>query len=115
MWWKVYYSDGVFTSDDGTPYEAPRQDVQLIAQSHPAAGWEMIHGGDYFMWEPDRRGWWQGDIFTAMDHLIRAKKQCLLFGRIINDEEFARLLERVNAELGPRAGRTSIEPRREKT
>jgi len=113
-WWRIYYEGGkVFTSEDGSPYDAPRIGVQVIAEEHPAAGYELIFGSDYYCFDPDRRGWWRGDIFTAMDHLMRARRQCLLFGRIVDDEEWRALFERINIELGPRAGRVTTEPRRE--
>lgn len=112
MWWRIYYEDGsVFTSQDGEAGDAPRLGVQIVAQEHPAAGWEVVQGGDYFYYEPERRAWWTGDFCTAMDHLIRARRQCLLFGRMMPDRDFAQLMERVNRELGPRAGRTDLENR----
>lgn len=113
-WWRIYYDTGaVFTDKQGSPCDAPRTGVQVIVQSHPSAGYEIVQGGDFFYYEEDRRGWWYGDIFTAMDHLMRATRQCLLFGRMVPDDQFAQLIKRVNEECGPRAGRTTPEPVRE--
>ena len=113
MWWRVYTSDGVFTSDDGSPWDAPRQDVQVIVQQDDAAGYRLIHSKDYFYWEEDRGGWNGGDTFAMFDHLLRAKHPCVIFGRMLSDEAWRELFHRVKADIGPRTGRANREPLRE--
>ena len=113
MWWRVYYSDGsVYTSQDGTPFDAPRPDVQVIAQEKDG-DYELVHGRDYFYYEPKVGGWHSCDIFGAFDHLIRAERQCLKFGRMLSDPDWRALFARVKEECGPRTGAYSRERLRE--
>ncbi len=112
MWWRVYTSSGVFTSQDGTPFEAPRTDVQVVVQEKDGS-YELVHGRDYFYFEPERGGWHTSDIFGAFDHLIRSKQQCLLIGRMLSDDEWRRLFARVKADVGPRDVKYAREYQRE--
>ena len=89
--WTIYYGDGsVFTSEDGAPSDAPRTDVQVIAIDNPKTGVAFEQGSDYFIYEPERvtLGFVGVDIFGMQDHLLRAKRQCVFFGRHMTDEEF---------------------------
>lgn len=113
MWWRIYYSDGsVFTDQDGTPFDAPRQDVQIIVQAKDG-GHELVWGRDHFYYEPRSGGWCSSDLFGAMDHLIRSERQCLLFGRWLDDDTFRALHKRVRDETGPREYRYAREASRE--
>lgn len=112
MWWRVYTSSSVFTDQDGQPYDAPRVDVQVIVQGR-GGEYELVHGKDYFYWEAERGGWHATDIFGAFDHLIRAPRQCLLLGRMLADDEWSALFDRVKIECGPRTGRYARETLRE--
>jgi hypothetical protein len=112
MWWRIYYGEGVFTDADGSPFDAPRVDVQVIVQEKDG-DYELIHGKDYFYWEPKRGGWHATDLFGAFDHLIRAERQCLLVGRMLADDEWATLWSRVKQDCGPRTGRYARESLRE--
>lgn len=102
MWWKVYYADGsVFTDKDGSPYDAPRVGVQVVVQEKDG-DYELIHGRDHFYYEPKIGGWYSSDLFGAIDHLMRSKRQCLLFGRVMEDKEYHALMVRVRNEVGER-------------
>ena len=112
-WWKIYYEDGrVFSNEDGQPFDAPRVGVQVIVQGRDGS-YELVHGKDYFYWEPRRGGWYSTDQFGAFDHLIRAERQCLLIGRMLADDEWQALWTRVKSECGPRTGRYARETLRE--
>lgn len=112
-WWRIYYGSGaVFTDADGSPFDAPRTDVQVIVQGRDNE-YEIVHGKDYFYWEPRVGGWHGTDQFGSYDHLIRAERQCLLFGRMMTDVEWAELFRRVKEEAGPRSGRYAREYIRE--
>jgi hypothetical protein len=115
MWpeWRVYTSSGVFTSGERTPWTVPRQDVQVIVQSHPENDYEIVHSKDYYYWEPARGNWQGSDIFGMYDHLIRAEKPLVLFGRMLSDPDWRALFERVKLDCGPRTGRLNREPLRE--
>lgn len=101
-WWKIYYDSGAtFTESDGTPYDAPRQGLQCVVQEKDG-DYEIIHGRDHFYWEPKIGGWYSSDLFGAMDHLLRSERQCLLFGRVMEDEAYRLLMKRVREEVGER-------------
>jgi hypothetical protein len=103
VWWRIYYGDGrVFTDADGSPFDAPRVDVQVIVQQK-GGDYERVCGRDHFYWEPERGGWCNSDIFGAMDHLIRSKHQCLLFGRQMSDEGYRQVHMRMLRDLPPRS------------
>jgi len=112
-WWRVYTASGVFTSEDGSPWDAPRQDVQIIVQEDDAAGWRIVHSKDYYYFEEERGGWNGGDTFAMFDHMLRAKSPCLLFGRMLSDEDWKALFSRVKTDVGERTGRANREPLRE--
>jgi hypothetical protein len=102
MWWRIYYEDGkVFTSDDGEPFDAPRVGVEIVVQEKDGSH-ELVFGRDHFYWEPSRGGWMTSDWFGAIDHLMRSKRQCLLFGRQLNDDDWRALHKRVRDEMGER-------------
>ena len=109
MWWRIYYGDGrVFTDADGEPWDAPRVDVQVVAQAKDG-DYELIHGRDHFYFEPERGGWMTTEIFGAIDHLMRARRQCLLFGRQLSDADYRAVLSRVHADCGERTHRYARE------
>jgi hypothetical protein len=112
MWWRIYYTDRVFTDQDGSPFDAPRQDVQVIAQEKDGS-YELIHGRDYFYWEPACGGWHSCDMFGAFDHLVRADRQCLKFGRMLSDPDWRAMFARVKADVGGRTAAHSRERLRE--
>lgn len=102
QWWKIYYDNGaVFTNEDGEPHQAPRQGVQIVVQEKDG-DYELIHGRDHFYFEPKVGGWYSSDLFGAMDHLLRAERQCLLFGRMMADADYHALMVRVRKEVGDR-------------
>ena len=107
-WWRIYYADRVFTSDDGEPWDAPRVDVQVIVQEKDG-DYEKVCGRDHYYWEPERGGWCNSDIFGAIDHLMRSRRQCLLFGRQLNDEDYRRVHARLTEDIGPRPHRYARE------
>lgn len=98
--WRIYYDDGtVFTNEDGTPWEAPRTGVQVIAQPNPTVGWYILHSADSYYWEEDREGWSKADEYTKWDHLVRAYTPLLIFGRQISDESYRIILKKVRKDL----------------
>lgn len=89
--WIVFYTDGsTFCSADGTPWEAPRRSVQRIASAKATKhnDWNYVQQHDYFYWEEENGGWNGGDTFTLFDHLLRAHKPCVIFGRMMSDDSW---------------------------
>ena len=96
--WRIYYGDGsVFTSEDGTPWDAPRTNVQVIVQEHGRVGWQVLNSADEYYFEEDTRGWYEARGFT--DHLLRAKHPLVVFGRMMNNDEYVALLARAKEDL----------------
>jgi len=108
-WWKIFYDDGsIFSQADGAPWDAPRQGVQAIVQEKDG-DYEKIFGRDHFYYEAERGGWITCDLFGCIDHLMRAPRQCLLFGRQMSDADFRAVMARVDVEIGERKHRYARE------
>lgn len=99
MDWLIRYGDGsTFTSEDGKPWEAPREDVQRIyyrdervdvavAGSNPGRwGWKVDRNGE--------NGRWFGfNDLTAFDEYLRTCPHPIpLFGRILHDHEWEEIV-----------------------
>jgi len=105
MWWRIYYEDGsVFTDTDGTAWDAPRLAVQMAVQQDDRVGYKYVSGEDFFYWEPERGGWVSTAQWGMHDHLIRAKRPCVLFGRNMDDAAWSALHRRVKDEMGDKQG-----------
>lgn len=109
--WVIFYEDGHFTSFDGTPWEAPRTGVMIIAEANDHIGWKLSHGLDYFYYEPERGGFATCDQYGSYDHLIRAKQPCLLFGRMMSTPEWQKFFAKCKAMLGEKEGWWQVELR----
>jgi hypothetical protein len=110
--WRVYYGDGsVYTSEDGSALEAPRVNVQVIAQEDPSMGWELLSEADYYYFEPETRNWYIADLFTVWDVLIRSRQPLIMFGRMVTEDEFREIVLRVLDDLPtPKTGWRRGEP-----
>ena len=107
--WRVFYDDGTtYSSEDGTPFDAPRQGVQAIVQAKDG-DYEKVFGRDHFYYEAKRGGWVTCDLFGCIDHLLRAERQCVLFGRQMADSDFRAVMQRVDNEVGQRSHRYARE------
>lgn len=103
--WRIYYGDGsTFSDADGSPFAAPRSNVQVIIERDARVGWRWISGYDYFVLDPERGGWRETNEFGLFDYLQRAKQPLVLFGRWLTDAEWHRLFTRVKSDLGPKDG-----------
>lgn len=86
--WIIFYEDGsTFCSQDGSPWEAPRDGVLHIAQCLDAKDndWCFLLGHDQYYYEEDRGGWCEArEITTVMQHLLRARHPCVIFGVMLS-------------------------------
>lgn len=110
--WAIYYDDGSrFTDEDGTEFDAPRTGVQIIVQKNSSMGWELVSQADYYYYEPETRGWYVAEMFTIWDVLIRSKRPLIMFGRMVTDDVFRKIVLRVLDELpSPKTGWLRGEP-----
>lgn len=94
MTWKVFYGDGsTFSSDDGSPAEAPAANVQAIAQvADIGIGRRTCSRYDFYWFD---RGEWHGsDLFGLFDYLMRESPSIVKFGRVLPRLEFEAILNR---------------------
>lgn len=95
MKWRIYYGDNsVFDDIQGTAWEVPARDVQMIAVADPEHGWYLCRSNDYYWYLPEMDAWQGGDIFGLWDYLIEPGKKRVLFGRTISNSEFQKILTR---------------------
>lgn len=100
MEWMIWYGDGSrFTSEDGSPWDAPRLNVQLIATINGSLGWDLISQSDYYYFDDQIGVWFIADTFAIWDVLIRCKHPLIFFGRYISDKEYNTLIRRAIDEL----------------
>lgn len=93
MQWKIYYGDGSTYSDlDGPPELAPKRDVQAIPHTSGLTGHRVERTNDYYVWTPERGGWRGVDQFGLFDYLIEPGVKIVLFGRMLNNEEYRAIL-----------------------
>jgi len=98
--WIIYYGDGSkFTWEDGTHFDAPRVNVQLIAVEDDDAGWILQSDAEYYYYDSDIDIWYIADSFAMYDLLIRCKHPLVFFGRYIHRPDFQEILKRCLKEL----------------
>lgn len=112
-WWRIYYDRGEFSSEQGSPREAPRTGVIAIVQQDDWVGYQIVHSQDYYYHEPDLGGWFCSDLIGACDHLVRCREPLVLFGRMISGPAYLALLERIRRECGDKQGWLQTERRRD--
>ena len=101
MLWAIYYGDETrFTDLDGSPYDAPRTDVQIIAFKNNRMGWEILSQSDYYYWEEAGHGWCMAvDQFNVFDVLNRVKYPLILFGRWLSQDDFRKVVLKMLDDL----------------
>ena len=58
MDWRIFYSDGsTFSSEDGTPHEAPIDGVVCIVYPDEMVGRVIMHGWDWYYWVDEVDPW----------------------------------------------------------
>ena len=104
MRWRIYYTDGSTYSDrDGSPFDAPTDGVQIIAQEDPgpARGFQVdfknLHGKDFFVWD---ESWACVDIVGLIQYIRRrVGTQKILLGEMcFRNDEFQKHLDRASEE-----------------
>lgn len=101
--WKIFYTDhSVFTSQDGTPFDAPTDGVQIVAQAWPNArgfiiDFKNLYGKDFFVWD---EAWGCVDLTGLIQYIRRRQgpKQILLGEMCFQSEQFQQYLDRANRE-----------------
>ena len=100
MRWRVYYGDNsVFSSYDGSPFEAPQVNVQAVTfEDASERGFGLMQGKDAYYWH-DNIGWSGCDSMGLFDYLMFYRgPKAVLFGRSIRDETFWAIVGRASQE-----------------
>jgi hypothetical protein len=105
--WRVFYGDGsTFDNLQGSPFDAPRLDVQVIVQKNDTVGWKILNGHDYFYFDPKRDGWQETNEWH--DTLLATYHPLLLFGRRMSRADWSRMrrraIEEATSAWGPKSG-----------
>lgn len=97
--WAICYRDGsVFTSGDGTPWDAPRRDVigLLSCKDQTECDVYSLQQEEAYYYEPDRGGWNEvANDFTFYDHLQRARHPLILWGGMMADSDWKAAWDRI--------------------
>lgn len=98
MRWRIYYGDGsTFSDRDGSPFEAPRTNVQVIAsEANTPTGFSLTHSHDAYVWRDE----WNGtDQLGMWDYLMsHSGPQSVLFGRTVRDDVYWATIGRAGRE-----------------
>ncbi len=88
MRWKVYYTGGgTFSALDGSPYDAPTTDVQVLVVTDTVVGRRLILNRDYYWWDHRREMWFGGDVAGFYQYLFALGPKKVLFGTMVTNEE----------------------------
>jgi hypothetical protein len=104
MRWIIYYGDGTeYSNQDGSVFDAPARNVQVIAQEDPDTGQTFARSSDYYWWTD--AGWHSGDWFGLFDYLVEPGPKKVLFGRTIGNREYEAILQKAlnNTYLPPKS------------
>ena len=72
MQWKIYFGDGsTFSSDQGSPSDAPTHNIQIILEATEKEGVIRLAGKEYYWHDDDLGQWCAGDYSGMMDYVLR--------------------------------------------
>lgn len=92
--WRIYYADGQrFSSNDGTPEQAPGYGVVCIRQS---VEHDDLFNETYYFWHKEKQCWFNVDFIGLVDWLVTDAKNIstLKVGRTVTRKEFKELMRR---------------------
>ena len=110
--WIIYYGDGSeFTSDDGTPAQAPAENIQVIAQNDGTVGRELLSMFDFYRYDEAYQKWVGHDIHGLLS-VLRSSGQIKQAVTLTNDC-YRDILSRATTDkrLKPKSARYRHEPR----
>jgi len=97
--WRIYHGPEDWAEGAGHgPTGDQARGVQAILQHHPAVGWHIASGSDYYVW---RDGRWLGvDLFGLYDYLLDTG--LVLFGRTLLRDDYHAVIDAATAERARR-------------
>lgn len=101
MRWRIYYGDETtFSNREGTPFEAPRVNAQVIAYETPKGKrpFELLDGRSAYCWS-GVDGWNACDEAGMWDYLLTYKgPKAILFGRTVRNKVWQAIHHRAHEE-----------------
>ena len=97
--WRIFYDDGsTFDSEAGEPHEAPSEGFICAIGYDESRQRYIMHGWDFYRWDPGSRQWWGMNLFGLLDALRRNSVYAYKEGRTITKAEFQRIVQRAHAD-----------------
>ncbi len=97
--WRIYYGDGsTFSDRDGSPYDAPGGNVQVICCEYDNGTAPPISASNLYRWET--KSWMNCDFMDLPQYfLTHPGPQKIIMGREMEDKaDFLKVLERAIKE-----------------
>lgn len=86
---RIIYGDGsTFTDADGSPYDAPRLNVQCIVGPDRHNGRYIVSDKDAYWWEEHQERWRGGDRHGEWIYMLRLGPRVVLYGEQIDDDVY---------------------------
>jgi hypothetical protein len=91
--WIIWYDDkSSFSSDDGEPWDAPRDGVICISVARRACGRYVIHQTNFYCWHFEDNKWVPHDKSGERQYLRKpGKEKLVLEGYWIPNEKFGEI------------------------
>ena len=95
--WRIWYDNGTaYSSEDGTPENAPGRGVICIMQDSERTGRHKLSGADYYILRDGR--WFGVDLFGLWDYLADRGKKIVKFGRFVERERFNEIMRQAEQD-----------------
>jgi hypothetical protein len=89
--WLIWYGDGSsFSSHDGSAWQTPREDVQVVFVKDVGCGVMRWHGFDWYCWEPPGE-WVPHDTRAMHRYLITARNPLVIAAYAIPYRKFTQI------------------------
>lgn len=116
--WVVWYADeSSFSSDDGEPWDAPREGVICIVQAAIDCGRFILQETNFYCWHFEDAQWVPHDTLGMHDYLRKpGKEKVVLRGYWVPRERFANIRTRakkLDDRLPAQTAERDIRPKEE--
>lgn len=97
--WRIYYDDGsTYSSDDGSPLDAPALGFICAVGRDELGDRYIMHGWDHYQWDLDSKQWWGMDLQGLFDRLIQNKVFAYKMGRTVTKTQWQAIMQRAHEE-----------------
>ncbi len=92
MRWCIFYTDGTtFSSEDGTPEDAPLDGIQVIADKLDGQP-QYLYDRDFYFWTGDS---WTHGFQRDYECWVRSVARQVKYGVVTSEENYNRILREV--------------------